>query len=330
MPCLRKNRISLFCKCLVMLGFALLSVNQALPFDSMIAFTSNRDNLGGNPDIFIMMADGTKPRNLTNNLASSDLHPNWSPDGRRIAFESHREDGSNVYVIGADGKNLVQLTKAAESDGHPSWSPDGLKIAFTSRRNGNFTGPFFLLDLEIFVMDAHGENVVRLTRSVESDADPSWSPDGTKIAFESQRDFDYEIYVMDADGENVVRLTQSPGWDSDPSWSPDGKNIAFRSVRDRDYEICIMDADGGNVVRLTQSPGWDGEPSWSPDGTKIAFASSRDGNSEIYVMNADGENQINLTHNAASDSKPAWSHVPLAVNSRARLLTLWAKTKTTQ
>ena len=264
MPCLRKNRISLFRKCFVMLGFALLSVNQALPFDSMIAFTSNRDSLGGNPDIFIMMADGTKPRNLTNNLASRDLHPNWSPDGRRIAFESHREDASDVYVIGADGKNLVQLTKAAESDGHPSWSPDGLKIAFTSRRNGNFTGPFFLLDLEIFVMDALGENVVRLTRSAESDADPSWSPDGTKIAFESQRDFDYEIYVMDAAGQKVVRLTQSPGWDGEPSWSPDGTKIAFASSRDGNSEIYVMNADGGNQINLTNNAASDSKPAWSP------------------------------------------------------------------
>ena len=330
MEFLQKNRIAHLRDFIVMLGFALMSVNRAQSLDSMIAFSSNRDHLGGNPDIFIMMANGFKPRNLTNNLASRDLHPSWSPDGRRIAFESHREGGSDVYVIGADGENLIQLTKAPESDGHPSWSPDGLKIAFTSGRDGNFTGPFFALDLEVFVMGADGENVVRLTRSVESDADPSWSPDGTKIAFESQRDLDYEIYAMGADGENVVRLTQSPGWDSDPSWSPDGKNIAFRSARDRDYEICVMDADGRNVVRLTQSPGWDGEPSWSPDGTKIAFASSRDGNSEIYVMDADGGNQINLTQNTASDSKPAWSPAQLSVYPKARLLTLWAEIKASQ
>ena len=324
---IRKNRIVNLRRCVVMLGFALVSINQAHSLDSMIAFTSNRDNPGGNPDIFIMKSDGSKPRNLTKNLASRDLHPSWLPDGTKIAFESHSEDDSDVYVIDVDGKNLIQLTKAAESDGHPSWSPDGLKIAFTSRRDGNFTGPFFALDLEVFVMGADGGNVVRLTRSAESDADPSWSPDGGKIAFESQRDLDYEIYVMDADGQNVVRLTQSTGWDSDPSWSPDGKRIAFRSVRDRDYEICIMDADGGNVVRLTQSPGWDGEPSWSPNGKKIAFASSRDGNSEIYVMDSDGGNQTNLTQNPSSDSKPAWSPRQLSVSPKESMLTIWATIK---
>ncbi len=264
MKFIRKNRLVHLRRFAVMLAFALMSINQAHSLDSMIAFTSNRDNPGGNPDIFIMKSDGSKPRNLTKNLASRDLHPSWLPDGTKIAFESHSEDNSEVYVIDVDGKNLIQLTKAAESDGHPRWSPDGLKIAFTSRRDGNFTGPFFALDLEVFVMDADGGNVVRLTRSAESDADPSWSPDGKHIAFRSVRDRDYEICIMDADGGNVVRLTQSPGWDGEPSWSPNGKKIAFASSRDGNSEIYVMDSDGGNQTNLTQNPSSDSKPAWSP------------------------------------------------------------------
>ena len=329
MKFLQKNRIAHLRSCILMLGFALMWVNQAHSRDSMIAFSSDRDS-PGDQDIFVMMADGSQPRNLTNNRTSSDSNPSWSPDGTKIAFESHHDDSSDVYVIHADGKNLIQLTRTPESDGQPSWSPDGRKIAFTSRRDGNFFGPFFVPDYEVFVMDADGDNVVRRTRSAESDIAPSWSPDGTKIAFESQRDLDYEIYIMGADGRNVVRLTRTHGIDSDPSWSPDGTKIAFRSERNRDAEIYIMDADGRNVVRLTRSPGWDGDPGWSPDGGKIAFASSRNGNAEIYVMDADGGNQINLTQNTASDSKPAWSPALLAVSPKTRILTLWAIIKTSQ
>ena len=229
MKFLQKNRIAHLRGFIVMLGFALIPVSSAQSRDSMIAFSSDRDNFGGNRDIFVMMADGSKPRNLTNNRTSSDSNPSWSPDGTKIAFESHHDDSSDVYVIHADGKNLIQLTRTPESDGQPSWSPDGRKIAFTSRRDGNFFGPFFVPDYEVFVMDADGDNVVRRTRSAESDIAPSWSPDGTNIAFESQRDLDYEIYIMGADGRNVVRLTRTHGIDSDPSWSPDGTKIAFRS-----------------------------------------------------------------------------------------------------
>ena len=220
MKFLQKNRIAHLRSLIVMLGLALISVNQAQSIDSIIGFFSNRDSRGGNRDIYVMMPDGSKPRNLTNNRASSDSYPSWSPDGTKIVFESHRDDSSDVYVIHADGKNLIQLTRAPESDGHPSWSPDGRKIAFTSRSAGNFIGPFFVVDLEVFVTDADGENVVRLTRCAESDAAPSWSPDGTKIALASKRDGNAEIYVMDADGGNPTNLNQHPASDVKPAWSP--------------------------------------------------------------------------------------------------------------
>ena len=164
MKFLQKNRIAHLRSFIVMLGLALISVNRAQSLDSMIAFRSDRDNFGGNRDIYVMMADGSKPRNLTNNCASSDSYPSWSPDGTKIVFESHRDDSSDVYVIHADGKNLIQLTRAPESDGHPSWSPDGRKIAFGAMRDGN---------AEIYVMDADGDNSTNLNQHPASDVKPA-------------------------------------------------------------------------------------------------------------------------------------------------------------
>ena len=93
----------------------------------------------------------------------------------------------------------------------------------------------------------------RLTRHEANDRYPAWSPDGERIAFESDRDGNFEIYVMSADGKYKHNLTQNPGDDAAPSWSPDGKKILFHSNRYEDQEeIYVMHADGSNTVRMTQ------------------------------------------------------------------------------
>ena len=138
---------------------------------------------------------------------------------------------------------------------------------------------------------------------------PTWSPDGTKIAFALDRDVNcnWEIFVMNSDGGDQTRLTSNASPDKCPAWSPDGRQIAFGSQRDGNFEIYVMNADGSNQTRLTTNTTDDIFPSWSPDGKKIAFTSRRDGNEEIYVINADGSGPTRLTNNSAEDRFPAWS-----------------------
>jgi TolB protein len=176
--------------------------------------------------------------------------------------------------------------------------PDYGCITFTSDRDGNY---------EIYIMDAEGKSVRRLTDDPGKDLGSKWSPDGEKIAFASDRDGNYEIYIMDANGTHVRRLTTSPDDDWQPAWSPDGEKIAFTSDRDGDWEIYIMDANGTHVKRLTNTPHYECDAAWSPDGEKIAFTSDRDGDWEIYIMDADGTHVKRLTTNTRSDSDPAWS-----------------------
>ena len=161
---------------------------------------------------------------------------------------------------------------------------------------------------QIYIMDVDGGNWKRLTNNMGGDWWPEWSPDGTKIAFNSVRDGNHEVYIMNTDGSNQINLTNNPAADGQPTWSPDSSKIAFNSDRDGDFEIFVMNTDGSNLVKLTSNAGiLDSDSSWSPDGSKIAFKSNRDGNLEIYVMNADGTSQIRVTNNSARDIYPAWS-----------------------
>ena len=157
-------------------------------------------------------------------------------------------------------------------------------------------------------MDANGANQARLTDNPANDTEPTWSPDGTKIAFTSTRDGFEEIYVMDPNGANQTNLTNDPDVDIDPTWSPDGTKIAFQSFRDPGG-IWVMEASGANQTPLPNSLQGDASPVWSPDGTKIVFTTFAVGLSEVFVMDIDGSNRTRLTTNELNDFNPDWQRV---------------------
>jgi Tol biopolymer transport system component len=174
----------------------------------------------------------------------------------------------------------------------------GGRIAFTSNRDGND---------EIYVMNADGSGVTRLTDNPAADEDPAWSPDGTRLVFTSTRDGNYDLYVMNADGSGVTRLTTDPSRDESPAWC--GRRIAFESDRDLPQfpDIYVMNDDGTGVTRLTAGAAFDKQPAWSPTCDRIAFTTDPSGNVEVYVMNADGTGVTRLTNSVGYDQDPAWS-----------------------
>ena len=192
------------------------------------------------------------------------------------------------------------------TDGAATWLPfpDASRIAFDSDRTG---------DRDIFTMNADGSAQTNLTGSGGLDAHPTWSPDGTRLAFISARDGNgddegsLEVYVMNAVGSGLARLTDDVWRNANAAWSPDGIRFVFASDRDGNFEIYLMSADGGDPTRLTDDPAEDLWPAWSPDGKQIVFASNRDGFESIYLMNADGSGLTRLTTVEAFHRHPAWS-----------------------
>jgi len=170
------------------------------------------------------------------------------------------------------------------------------------------------LDLrdDIFMLSADGKVDSNLTRSAGYDSWPAWSPDGAKMAFESERAKAgiSDIFVLTLDGSlATARITfDTLHSDVQPAWSPLGDRIAFVSNRDSaGFDVYLMDVNGANVTRLTTDAQSSVQPAWSPDGSKLAFVSDRAGNGDIFVMDTTGGNVVNLTNNAAQDLTPAWS-----------------------
>lgn len=172
------------------------------------------------------------------------------------------------------------------------------RIAFQSDRDGS---------LEIYVMNADGTAVSRLTNNSAVDVFPAWSPDGDQIAFTSDREGFPDIYLVNPDGTDLRRLTNSPSSDVMPAWSYDGNQIAFVSNRDGNDEIYLLSVVSNNEIKLTNDSSADYFPSWSPNGEWITFTSMRDINPEIYKMRSDGSEIIRLTNDPADDSNPVWS-----------------------
>ena len=139
------------------------------------------------------------------------------------------------------------------------------------------------------------------------DVEPSWSPNGRKLAIATSdaSGQNFDIAVLDANGAGRRRITSGASWDEEPAWSPNGNRIAFASDRNGNFNIYTVRPDGSGLRQLTNSPCEDTEPSWSPDGSKIVFTSRRGGFPHLWTMNADGSDERKLL--AANAWSPAWS-----------------------
>ena len=214
-----------------------------------------------------------------------------------IVFDSRRSGAWAIYTKELCCEAKLLAGGPAQVLFAPSVSPVNGRIALTAEVGGNY---------DIYTMAAAGGPLTRITHGLPVDAFPAWSPDGTQIAFDSNRTGHFQIFVWHAG--TVRQLTSSGTVSGLPAWSPDGSQIAFDSNRTGHEEIYTEPSAGGAATEWTATS-WvtNVQPEWSPDGSQIAFASNRSGRFQIYLLNVHTHVITRLTNDAGNDYQPAWS-----------------------
>ena len=283
-----------------------------------IVFTASEDGVADQRAVYVMEADGSNLIQLTDfSLGAQD--PVWSPDGGKIAFASIIDGG--IYTINADGTNLTQIvvktvydaytdTSNIATNRHPSWSPDGSMLCY--ELFGDEDSGTTVANANIYVVNSDGTGLRRLTNDLSYEGQPSWSPDGSKIAFVYVKDegdgySNYHIYSMNADGSNWVQLTDRNITvnNQNPDWSPNGTEIVFTGDGNEHQGVFSINLQN-NSLNFIGVIG--GKPKWSPDGTKIitdGYVSSR-GVVRIWITNADGSNSTAI-ETALDAFEPDWT-----------------------
>ena len=260
--------------------------------DLEIAYCSR---IAGNADVFISDVEGKRTRQITNR-SERDGYPAFSPDGKTLAFYGYYGKKTwSIHTINVDGSERKRLTREENIlDSSPTWTRDGKQILFGRVDGKEYTiwimnsdgsqqrqieginggGPYITKNnrllyysyfpdpkVEICIADIDGSNSIALTNNDFVELHPDMSPDGTKIAFMSNRDGNFEIYTMGADGSNQTRLTfEGVNWD--PIWSPDGTRILFNSNRDGKNDIFVMNSDGSSMINITDNGAGNTHPAW--------------------------------------------------------------------
>ncbi|MEK6300288.1 MAG: translocation protein TolB [Acidobacteriota bacterium] len=222
--------------------------------------------------------------------------PQFSPDGRYLAYVSFKSGVPNIVVRSAEG-GFLGGTNFNSTTSSPSIGPNG-ELAFSSAISNDGS-------MEIYVSNLDGSNVRRLTRTNKAiNISPRWNPKtGREIAFISSRAGSPQVYVMDASGANQRPLISRGGQADSPSWSPDGRYIAFAYGGAGSFQVFVTDVASGQLLQLT-SQGRNESPAWSPDSRHIVFQSNRSGRWEIWQTHIDGSGQRQLTRGGGR--LPTW------------------------
>jgi TolB protein len=285
---------------------------------------------------------------LTNDGDNGEAYFSW--DGKKLIFQSSRGGYTcdKIWTMNANGLDLRMVSPANGANTCSFFLPDG-RIIFSSTshlpgdcpprpeapKSARYVWPLYPYD--IFIANADGSGLVKLTDNPKYDAEPVVSSDGKQIVFGSQREGNFDVYIMNVDGTNVRRLTDRMGYNGGPWFSPDNSKIVWRAwypetdaekaqwrdCMDRNYilavplDLWVMNADGSNKKMILKNGATNFAPSWHPDGKRIIFSSNMDDwredikqyghNFELYLINIDGTGLERITFNKVFDSFPMFS-----------------------
>jgi WD40 repeat protein len=265
-----------------------------------IAFGSV-DEATGASALYSVNEDGSNRARLFPELQTDLSTPVWAPDGSRLAFYA-RGATDRINVANLESGERIEVPTDASLGFNLSlaWSPDGARLSVAE---------FTFTSLSAIHVDGSGTDLIDFGCCVDAVQSPSWSPDGTRIAFVgiSESDIFGEFtFPLIADlaspGESAPPPACNLGETSDVAWSPDGSRLALSAAG----HIFLLDFPTATCTQITTGPWADESPAWSPDGAHLAFSSTRDGNAEIYVMNGDGSGLNRITRNSIADVTPSW------------------------
>ena len=291
-----------------------LTGKKGIFLTKLVAVRQNNGLVGNqiSKEIYVLDWDGSDAKVITNHNSIS-TSPNWSHDGEKIAYTSfayhkkHKVRNADLFIynLKTAKRFLVSYRKGLNSGA--DFFPGDKEMVLTLSRGGK---------ANIYKMPADGSSATPLTNGPAGamNVEPAVSPDGSQIAFSSDRSGRPMIYVMNASGSNPRRITFAGKYNSTPAWSPDGKTLAFAGYKSGHFDIYTISADGKGIKKLTEAKKTNGKwsnnesPSWSPDGRHIVFVSDRDGSKQLYMISPDGENERQITRDSRySWDRPKWS-----------------------
>src|SRR6266852_1622341 len=298
------------------------------PDGKLLAY-SDRASPSEDAAIFLLSLDSLEARKLTSPLRSrGDFSPAFSPDGQTVAFARDSQGAQSIYAIPVSGRKEQPLTSDTNQKWGLAWTPDGREIVFAeddwlwkiSLRGGprerlqfgqDGVEPSIRGNQLVYVQRKLNHNIWRrnlnssvpasppgkFIASTRMESGPQFSPDGSKIAFESTRSGAYEVWLCSSDGSSLMQLTHlKPSVTGTPRWSPDGQQIVFDSRPAGNPDIFVINVQGGPPRQLTSEPSDEAVPSWSRDGHWIYFASDRTGGSwEVWKMPSTGGPPVQVT-----------------------------------